>query len=310
MYRAKFKPKPFERPKFRDLTQSYQAKNTEAFLGALQKPYARKRMTDAEISLHQSWIIQPKYDGRWAILTHEKGSMLLHVYSRHGKHIHTWRNDTFLYMPAFELHAEYLFGTQASLSDPLHGCFMVFDITLLEESLALVPLHHRLVFAQQIVDRLPKKLNAKMVNHFESQHITSVPYLVDKASEGVEGAVLKPRESVWGEGWVRIKPVVTMDYVIMGFNQSDSDKYKGRMIRSIKAGLYINGSLTHVMDVSGLTDEQRSDFYDNAKSYLGKVFTASGKSLFESGALRHPNFVEMHLDKKPHECVFSKDLFE
>lgn len=287
----------FTRPKFNDLTLSYADRATDD----------SKKGYNATINAVGKWVVQPKYDGRWSILTHEKEHEVLRAYTRHGRLVYAWRSKALSKLLAFELHCEHMFGTNASLGSPLHGDFIVFDATVIEDSIRHLPLETRLVFAKQVVDKLPPKLKIKMIDSHIAHHPTSVPRLIEQCSEGVEGAVLKPADSVWGEGWVRIKPVYTMDYVFMGINHSDAPSFVGVMAKSVIGGLYIDGVLKPVCNVSGMTDEQRYNFYQDTQSYVGKVFTASGKGVFPSGALRHPNFIEMHADKEPRECVLLKD---
>lgn len=101
----------------------------------------------------------------------------------------------------------------------------------------------------------------------------------------------------------RMKARAAYDYVCMGFEQSDSDRFSGWAVKSVVGGLYVNGKLERVTTVSGLTDDQRGEFYRNPKRYTGKVFEAEGKRLFSSGKLRHPNFLRWRSDKPATACV-------
>ena len=71
----------------------------------------------------------------------------------------------------------------------------------------------------------------------------------------------------------------------------------------MNGGLFVRGELVHICKVGGLTAEQREEFYDNPKDYIGKVFEASGKKITKKGALRHPNFIRFRGDKIPGDCV-------
>lgn len=116
--------------------------------------------------------------------------------------------------------------------------------------------------------------------------------------DGYEGIIVGT-----GRELARMKRRATMDYVCMGFETSDSDRFAGWGVRSVIAGLYRGGRLTRITTVSGLTDSQRRDFYDSPKRYVGRVFEADGKQLFDSGRLRHPNFVRWRDDKPARECT-------
>lgn len=107
-----------------------------------------------------------------------------------------------------------------------------------------------------------------------------------------------------GAGLARMKAAVTCDYVCMGFESSDSDRFSGWAVRNVIGGLYdVNGKLQRITTVSGLTDEQRGEFYRDPKRYVGRVFEAEGKRLFRSGKLRHPNFLRWRDDKPATACV-------
>lgn len=104
------------------------------------------------------------------------------------------------------------------------------------------------------------------------------------------------------QGLARMKQAPTYDYVCMGFEASDSDRYAGRGVRSVRAGLYRDGKLQYLTSISGLTDQQRRDFHSRPQDYVGRVFEAEGKLLFPSGKLRHPNFLRWRDDKRPEDC--------
>ena len=101
----------------------------------------------------------------------------------------------------------------------------------------------------------------------------------------------------------RAKREIEVEYVCLGFNESDADKYRGRMVKSIKGGLYVDGRLTEIIDVSGMTEAQRTEFYDHQYAYIGNVFTARGRGLFDSGKLRNPQFIGFRSDKNATECT-------
>ena len=104
------------------------------------------------------------------------------------------------------------------------------------------------------------------------------------------------------QGLARMKAQATYDYVCMGFEPSDADKYVGWGVRNVIGGLYVNGELQRVTRVGGLTDDQRAAFFQNPTGYVGQVFEAEGKKLFDTGKLRHPNFLRWRTDKKATAC--------
>lgn len=119
-----------------------------------------------------------------------------------------------------------------------------------------------------------------------------------------EGVVLKDSHSGLGADMIaaKIKPDVTEDYVVMGFNEG-SGRLKGNL-GALQGGLYVNGTLTSICSVGGgFTDVRRTEIWNNKEKYLGKVFKAYGKAKFASGALRHSNFDMWREDKLPTQCV-------
>jgi len=293
----------FIRPTFKDLTLAYN-KGT---------PKSEFMLALTDVALLAA---EPKYDGRWGILVHEQESSAITLYSRHNQIQRTYENNLFKVYPAFKLHGEYIFGTNFAKNSPLEDRVILFDITECATCCKDMSLQRRRSLIATLLDRfrldnidLPFELIQPItafVDPYDGDSIDALrPYVTDP--DQYEGVVIKDYSCPWGaDTWYRIKPVFEMDYVIMGFNQSDAPKYRGRMVSSIRAGLYIDGELTEVCNVSGLNEKQRKGFFERPNLYVGKVITASGKSLFKSGALRHPNFVRMHPTKLADECTFRR----
>jgi ATP-dependent DNA ligase len=59
-----------------------------------------------------------------------------------------------------------------------------------------------------------------------------------------------------------------------------------------------------------MSEEERKDMFNWPIDYKGKVMTCSGKDIFKSGALRHPNFVRLHPDKDPKDCIRTRQCFK
>ena len=253
-------------------------------------------------------IVQPKYDGRWGRLHHESGSNKMILWSRHGKVQKQIVKSEFCDLDEFTLHGEYIFGTSFAKNSPLENKLIVFDLEPNDDWSRERDLSHRLAYALAHVTIL-KQMGIDWIEMIESDVMmdSSDTYVIDDVLSGnrfgkVEGVVLKQADSLYGDTWVRIKPIYDVDYVVMGFNHSEAKSFKGKAIKSIQAGLYINGELTKVCSVGGMSLAERTDMYKNPMNYIGEVFTASGKDVFKSGALRHPNFVRMHPEKLAEEC--------
>lgn len=291
------------RPKYLDYTLLY-SDGTSSFASKIVR-YAND----------SALIVQPKYDGRWGTLIKES-SDTLSLWSRHGKLQGRWTHSVFEPLPMFELHGEYMFGTSTAKGSDLEGCFMAFDCVFLEDKInASTPFWGRLSGLLDMTDtlkdvfhKISAPLDVRLVDHQRISAYRVGSYVLRDVidyflEQDYEGVVIKRSNGLYGDPFVRIKPIYDMDYVVMGFNQSDAPKYKGKMVKSIIAGLYVDGVLTPVCNVSGLNEEDRTRFYERPNDYIGKVITCSGKDVFPSGALRHPNFVRFHAEKRAEDCL-------
>ncbi len=119
-----------------------------------------------------------------------------------------------------------------------------------------------------------------------------------------EGVVYRNYKDKFSDRVYRSKPDVFDDYVIMS-KQDGKGKHLGRM-GALEVGQYKDGILTPVMMVGGgFNDLIRQDAEDNfVEKYYLRVAEIVGKVRFESGALRHPNFVRLRDDKEASACIF------
>jgi len=102
---------------------------------------------------------------------------------------------------------------------------------------------------------------------------------------------------------VRMKKVIEMDYICVGFEPADEkSKYSG-LVGAVK-GTLIDKDV--VVECGGLTDEQRHEYTANAEKYVGQIFTAKGNDWFPSGSIRHPKFREWRDDKTHYECTYKQ----
>ena len=102
---------------------------------------------------------------------------------------------------------------------------------------------------------------------------------------------------------IRMKKVVEMDYICVGFEPADErSRYKG-LVGGVK-GTLIDKDI--VVECGGLTDEQRHEYTTNAEINIGKIFTAKGNDWFPSGSIRHPKFREWRTDKTHYECSYAQ----
>jgi len=118
---------------------------------------------------------------------------------------------------------------------------------------------------------------------------------------GYEGLIFKNSSKT--SDMVRMKKVVEMDYICVGFEPADeTSKYKG-LVGAVK-GTLIDKDV--IVECGGLTDEQRHEYTTNAENYIGQIFTAKGNDWFPSGSIRHPKFREWRDDKTHYECSYNQ----
>lgn len=157
-------------------------------------------------------------------------------------------------------------------------------------------------------------------------------YLEDLLASGQEGIVLKNVNGYYYVGtrpmwnWVKIKAALEDDVIIMGYEPPKKD-YTGReyetwqywengepvskhyymgWIGTIVFGKFdAKGELVRLGSCSGMSEEERIRFTNDGDNYIGKVMKISAMEKTPDGYYRHPNFLEIHADKNPHECVIS-----
>ncbi len=116
----------------------------------------------------------------------------------------------------------------------------------------------------------------------ENEFITAQQYLdkyhLNVYAAYVEGAPVKPVTKNWFYGWAG----------------------------SLKLGLYDNGKLVHVGDLSGITDEMK----ENWKDYVGTVVEISCMEISENQqggkGFRHPKLINIRKDKEAKDCLMEQ----
>ena len=249
-----------------------------------------------------AWHVEPKLDGMWGQLICDGATG--EVWSQHGR----YKATLDLPRPAVGrsvLHGEWLAGShwahRAGLDQTLH----LFDVTVLDGvdvSGRTVEERRRLLVEAVAALGLDTHPQVHIVPRWSGAESAEL-WRTLVIEQGYEGLVYKRAGCRWGEGWARRKRVHTMDYVCVGINEGGG-KHAGRGARSIQAGLYQpDGTLEHIGNVSGLTTELRRDMYARPDHYIGRVFEARGRGVYQRGTLRHPAFVRWRPDYDPRRCV-------
>ena len=121
-----------------------------------------------------------------------------------------------------------------------------------------------------------------------------------------EGWVLKKSHM---EGWYKLKPVKTIDAVVMDITESDSDTYKGHM-KAVKLGLYKSDRTVHDLGEcgGGFSKEFKLSlsYTDMAVTLLGRVCEVAYQSVTAHKKLQFPRFIRWRTDKDAVQCTMEQ----
>ena len=247
-------------------------------------------------------LVQLKMDGIWGCMTISDGKWTIH--SRTGKlkaegEIDDKKLDAVLL-------GEFMFGSHWGHKMGKNRNFYIFDCLKIEgKDISSMTLANRVVLAGQTYDRLKEDIEGiRILEVFPVFHWHSLwdEYIL---AYGYEGLVFKNSRSYYGEknAWARMKAVIEMDYICVGFRDADEGtKYEG-MVGSVLGTL---SDKEVYVTCGGLTEVQRKMFTNKPDRYIGRVFTAKGNNWYPSGAIRHPMFQAWRDDKEPEECTYAQ----
>jgi hypothetical protein len=261
---------------------------------------------EAARELSNNYIVQPKYDGWWCLAVAD-GDGNLRAYS-----VGAELKMMFAIPEGIRgvWTGEMMYGTNwAAGHRPGH--LYIYD-TLYQTVYGLLVTVMNLPYSERY------ERAVQDVTSFCSDRVHITPtYSIDNIEyawnhyvmeKGFEGLVLKRKDHVYDGGFLRIKRTFTMEYVLMDIVEGGG-KHRGRT-GALVGGLYKNGKLSSVCSIgTGLSDIQRQEIWDNRSKYMGQVFEATGKGLFEGGALRHPAFYRWRADKSPEACIWDGRRF-
>jgi len=121
--------------------------------------------------------------------------------------------------------------------------------------------------------------------------------LSDAVNLGYEGWVLKQANYY---GWWKVKPQKEVDCIVTGFKDGDG-KYLG-LVGSLKVSVWMDGKLTEIANVSGMSDDIRWGI--DEKKDLGRVIEVKYQEVGNKNRLIHAHFVRWRPDKSAEECVY------
>jgi bifunctional non-homologous end joining protein LigD len=117
---------------------------------------------------------------------------------------------------------------------------------------------------------------------------------------GGEGVMAKDLTQPYIPGespaWIKIKKLVTMDYIITGFTPGNG-KYSDAIGAVIYGRKNESGVVVPIGKSSGMTDAVRYHMAAHPEMYIGKLAEFGGKDINpETGTLIHPTFIRLRDD--------------
>src|SRR5690606_18123440 len=191
-----------------------------------------------------------------------------------------------------------MFGSQWAQAEGRYGKMFVFDLVMLDGAdLKGVAYHERY---RLLKSYLHGRSFFNLVPCFRMQELGPW-WMKNEKTKDFEGAVFRRWHDPYDKKLGKIKLNIEDDFVITGFVEGKG-KHAGRL-GALELGQYRGTDLVPVMACGGgFSDSLREHVWTNRIHFIGKVCTISGKARFDSGALRHPNFVNFRADKPALSC--------
>lgn len=231
-------------------------------------------------------VIQCKYDGWWARIVCEGGKA--NVYTRTQRLVLTLPIDPTINCT---LIGEYLFGTQWAQNPNLLGQIHLFDCWADRGSdLSLETYRNRFAITAALRAQLPDQV-FKIVENF---HIATYPDIWKTFVESgrFEGVVFRKRTSIVDDTILRCKRRVTKDLRAIRFIAGE-----GKHIDRLGAVVGLSEDGVEISVGGGFSDAQRDEIWEDQEVYRGRIFEIEGYAEFQSGSLRHPQFIRWRDDK-------------
>ncbi len=187
-----------------------------------------------------------------------------------------------------------MYGSEWSKKENRSGKLFLFDcIELSSQDLRNIPYYqrHEHLRLAKLESRLPEHWS--LVANYPTLQLNSIwSNLVE--TNKFEGVVFRHPLETWHTEVLRAKATLTVDLRVIDF---EPGKTTGRHSTTLGALVAVDAKGVQHSVGGGLTDKLRRDIWDNKELYRGRVFICECKKIFDSGKLRHPNFVGWHPDK-------------
>jgi ATP-dependent DNA ligase len=265
-----------------------------------------RNLTSIDDDLSRWDIVQPKHDGWWArVVIGKANDRSAEIYSRQAQLKD--RKPVGKGCPKMTLIGEFIRGTSRATTGVeagLEECVVAFDIVELDGAVVAESLTYKRRL--DLIERVTA--HADWLVPVVTRPISFAPAMWESSviKGGAEGLVFRNSRDTYSDGTIgRLKREFTMDYVVMRLEEGKG-KLEG-MCGVLVCGLYEGGKLVEKLRVGGgMSNIMRMEFWNRPREVIGQVIEVKGWQLFETGAMRHPQFVRFRSDKVPTECQWSK----
>lgn len=244
------------------------------------------------------WCFQLKYDGIWAKIVIQEGRV--QVFSKTGQLKHSMKCNTELFGDHVTvLLGEFMYGSQWAKQLDREGRFYIFDCLVIDnEDVSTLDYRRRHNLAGRVIETLGSKF--ELVKNFYCSKLGEI-WLHIEREKNYEGVIIRKLTSTYFTKLYKLKREVEDDFICLSMYEGEG-KHLGRL-GGIKVGKFQGNELIEIMKVGGgFKDSERDHFWTHGKDIVGRVVLVRGKSVFDSGAFRHPQFCRVRDDKYPQSC--------
>lgn len=199
--------------------------------------------------------------------------------------------------------------TAANATDAVYNVFDIIPVAAFESGKWQMPLKRRLQFLELFRPTFDKMLNVETLTYLDVDLDTAAGkdqmdrYAQDNVTAGFEGIMIKdydaPYECKRSMSWMKWKPTITVDLTVIDIEEG-TGKNKGRTGALVCEGID-DGRLIKVNVGSGMSDEQRQDYWDNGLTVIGSTVEVMCDVVTQaedgSYSLRFPRLVRFRDDK-------------
>lgn len=241
----------------------------------------RQKYKDIDISQAHLYgdIFQIKYDGIWCRIEIENGIAELFSRTNRSRKMLTVPNA-----PNCILIGEYMFGSQRAQSPRYKNKIFLFDcVQYKNQDLSSLPYKERYARLKVLLNYLTEPFC--LVKNYSVMGVEKAWDVLKDMDE--EGIVLRKLNDTYGSVLARCKYTVEMIFYAVDFHRG-----QGKYANTLGAiSVAKSPNAPPLMKVGGgFSDAQRHEIWENSDYYFGRSVEIIGKGVFESGALRHPNF--------------------